>query len=79
MSRARSECTQGTRVDILCRICTWALDSSSKSAPVYWLCGMGGMGKSTIAKTVAGKLDGQRGKGILENFSGHLLLFSAEW
>ena len=57
VSQARSECTQGTRVDVLHRICTWALGSSSDSPPVYWLCGMGGTGKSTIAKTIAGKLD----------------------
>ena len=29
---------------------------------MYWLCGMGGRGKSTIAKTVAGKLDDSKEK-----------------
>ncbi|KAF8327521.1 hypothetical protein F5887DRAFT_1164142, partial [Amanita rubescens] len=57
VSLSRSACTPGTRVDILRRIHDWALDRSSNSAPIYWLSGMGGTGKSTIAFTIADMFD----------------------
>ena len=57
VSRSRSACTPDTRINILHRIRDWALDSSSNGAPVYWLSGMGGTGKSTIAYTIANMFD----------------------
>ncbi len=45
-------CLSGTRVDVLKEIKTWAEDGSDKRC-VFWLSGMAGTGKSTIARTVA--------------------------
>ncbi|PTB70920.1 hypothetical protein BBK36DRAFT_1165408 [Trichoderma citrinoviride] len=52
----RDECYPGTRLEILDSIYKWAADPSSPA--VFWLQGMAGTGKSTIAQTVARKLDG---------------------
>jgi hypothetical protein len=57
VGKDRSGCTPETRVDILNRICDWALDNSPASPPVYWLSGMAGTGKSTIAYTIAERFD----------------------
>ena len=53
----RAGCTKDTRVTILKKICDWALDSSARSPSVYWLNGMAGTGKSTIAYTIAQGFD----------------------
>ncbi|KAJ6436641.1 hAT family dimerization domain protein [Purpureocillium lavendulum] len=47
-------CLQGTRVDLLHQLSLWALDSGAVA--VFWLNGMAGTGKSTIARTVARNL-----------------------
>ena len=68
VSRSRSGCTPDTRVDILRRIRDWALDSSADSAPIFWLSGLGGTGKSTVAYTIADVFDDpeqQKGPRIL--------------
>ncbi|KAG8913473.1 hypothetical protein FRC00_002333 [Tulasnella sp. 408] len=44
-------CFEGTRIGILQAISTWIEDSGSSS--IFWLSGMAGIGKSTIAQTVA--------------------------
>jgi len=44
-------CLQRTRVDLLQQVSLWAHDSSAEA--VFWLNGMAGTGKSTIARTVA--------------------------
>ncbi|CAG8248382.1 unnamed protein product [Penicillium salamii] len=44
-------CLQGTRVEVLKKIQTWIEGDNSKK--VYWLSGMAGTGKSTIALTLA--------------------------
>jgi NACHT domain len=44
-------CLQNTRVELLSQIMEWAKDGNGK--PVFWLNGMAGTGKSTIARTVA--------------------------
>ncbi|KLO09471.1 hypothetical protein SCHPADRAFT_1000213 [Schizopora paradoxa] len=51
-------CLEGTREDILTKITEWA---SLGDSNVFWLHGPAGSGKSTVATTVALKL--QRGKG----------------
>jgi hypothetical protein len=48
----RKGCTEGTRTDILSAIMTWAESVSPESPAGYWMCGMAGTGKSTIAKSV---------------------------
>ncbi|KAI9784183.1 MAG: hypothetical protein M1839_002689 [Geoglossum umbratile] len=46
-----AKCLCDTRVELLDQITKWAKDRSSK--PIFWLNGMAGTGKSTIARTVA--------------------------
>lgn len=46
-----ARCLANTRVGLLDRIKGWADDGNSK--PIFWLNGMAGTGKSTIARTVA--------------------------
>ncbi|KAF9786255.1 hypothetical protein BJ322DRAFT_775253 [Thelephora terrestris] len=50
----RNRCLKGTRGTILDEIELWACDSYK--APVYWLNGLAGTGKSTIAQTIAERL-----------------------
>jgi hypothetical protein len=45
------QCLPETRVDLLRRVTEWVDGTSSKS--IFWLNGMAGTGKSTIARTVA--------------------------
>ena len=57
----RKGCLKGTRGAVLNTIELWARDFNK--SPVYWLNGLAGTGKSTIAKTIAERLfaDGQLG------------------
>jgi nucleoside-triphosphatase THEP1 len=48
---------QGTRVKVLEELDTWA--SNPNSSKVYWMVGMAGIGKSTIAHTFCEKLEGK--------------------
>ncbi|KAF9518437.1 hypothetical protein BS47DRAFT_299858 [Hydnum rufescens UP504] len=57
---APSSCLEGTRVSILAEITSWLENQESRTPPVYWLIGLAGIGKSTIAKTVAERADGDR-------------------
>ena len=67
-------CTADTRVDLLQQLQSWA---TSHQKPIFWLSGMAGTGKSTIARTFAGSLDAHnilggsfffsRGSGDLNN------------
>jgi hypothetical protein len=45
------ECLKGTRTEILQKIKAWAQEQDEK--PIFWLNGLAGTGKSTIARTVA--------------------------
>jgi len=56
-SLRRAVCTPGTRERILGDITTWARDASSESQAVYWLFGLAGTGKSTIAFTLARRFE----------------------
>jgi hypothetical protein len=57
----RRGCLKGTRRAVLDGVELWARDF--KKAPVYWLNGLAGTGKSTIAQTIAERIfaDGQLG------------------
>ncbi|KAL6814047.1 hypothetical protein V8C40DRAFT_277497 [Trichoderma camerunense] len=54
---SRDECHPGTRLEILDTIYKWATDSYSPS--IFWLQGLAGTGKSTIAQTIAKNFDGK--------------------
>ncbi|KAH7337855.1 hypothetical protein B0J17DRAFT_439257 [Rhizoctonia solani] len=51
----RRECTEGTRVPELDRLKSWVRHPSS--SPIYWMNGMAGTGKTTIAYTLCRELD----------------------
>jgi len=57
----RHSCLKGTREAVLNEIESWAKDSNQ--SPVFWLNGLAGTGKSTIAQTVSERIfaDGQLG------------------
>jgi hypothetical protein len=46
-----ARCLPNTRIELLDEITTWANDKEGK--PIFWLSGMAGTGKSTIARTIA--------------------------
>ena len=50
-----SKCLPNTRIDLLKHIREWATTSAGKC--VFWLNGMAGTGKSTIARTLAAEFD----------------------
>ncbi|KAL2816634.1 Quino protein amine dehydrogenase [Aspergillus cavernicola] len=52
-----AECLPGTRVELLDEIDNWTKISDGKC--IFWLNGMAGTGKSTISRTIAGRLKGQ--------------------
>ncbi|KAJ7441009.1 hypothetical protein B0H11DRAFT_2292493 [Mycena galericulata] len=53
-----SSCAKGTREDIIKSIISWCKDTSDNIPGIYWLSGMAGTGKSTIAFTVCEQLHG---------------------
>ncbi|KAK4081566.1 uncharacterized protein Triagg1_2307 [Trichoderma aggressivum f. europaeum] len=56
---SRDECHPGTRIEILDTIYKWATDPDPSSPSIFWLQGLAGTGKSTIAQTVAKNFDGK--------------------
>ncbi|KAF5357509.1 hypothetical protein D9758_012498 [Tetrapyrgos nigripes] len=54
---AKKGCIEGTRTEVLHNIMTWAEGSSPESPAGYWMCGMAGTGKSTIAKSLCMMLE----------------------
>jgi AAA ATPase domain len=52
-----SSCLEGTRVSVLGEIMSWFESPESGTPPAYWLSGLAGIGKSTIAQTVAERAD----------------------
>jgi hypothetical protein len=53
----RRTCTEGTRTKILDDLLDWARKSSGPN--IYWLCGMAGTGKTTIAYSFCKRLDAE--------------------
>jgi hypothetical protein len=51
MDEHNARCLENTRVELRRHIAEWAKDRNGK--PIFWLNGMAGTGKSTIARTVA--------------------------
>ena len=55
---SRGPCTKDTRVDVIKQIMEWATETDSTKAPsVYWLSGLAGLGKTTIAYTICEELE----------------------
>ena len=52
--RTRVECTPGTRTQILEMLTAWTIDRNG--TPFFWLNGMAGTGKSTIAQSICNHL-----------------------
>jgi hypothetical protein len=48
-----AHCLEGTRVDILAQVMSWAATAPDGRCRMYWLSGLAGTGKSTIARTIA--------------------------
>ena len=61
MDEHNAKCLENTRVELQRHIAEWARNKNGK--PIFWLNGMAGTGKSTIARTVAQKFadNGQLG------------------
>ncbi|QRW25831.1 Vegetative incompatibility protein HET-E-1 [Rhizoctonia solani] len=53
----RGECTAGTRLEVLANMRQWASIPGSDSGAVYWLNGMAGTGKTTIAYSLCSELE----------------------
>ncbi|KIK53828.1 hypothetical protein GYMLUDRAFT_131686, partial [Collybiopsis luxurians FD-317 M1] len=54
---SRRGCTPDTRVDVIQRVRDWVMDTSDDCPPVFWLTGMAGTGKSTIAYSICEYFD----------------------
>ncbi|KAF5328761.1 hypothetical protein D9619_011564 [Psilocybe cf. subviscida] len=52
-------CLKGTRVSILKTIRAWATNPDPNQPPMFWLNGLAGIGKTTIAHTIASELDAE--------------------
>jgi hypothetical protein len=53
----RRKCTEGTRQQIINQLMDWARSDSGPN--VYWLCGMAGTGKTTIAYSLCERLEAE--------------------
>jgi hypothetical protein len=58
MDEDNTKCLPNTRVKLLEQVIEWSKDNNGK--PIFWLNGMAGTGKSTIARTVAEFLASQQ-------------------
>src|ERR1700677_4746616 len=47
------ECLEGTRIAVLAQIKTWISSPENNMRHVYWLNGLAGTGKTTVAKSIA--------------------------
>jgi hypothetical protein len=65
-AEAAPSCLENTRVDVLAHIEDWMADPSGK--PVYWLTGVAGTGKTTIAQSVAIMADAKEHRRLLGAF-----------
>ncbi|KAG8891360.1 hypothetical protein FRC01_014747, partial [Tulasnella sp. 417] len=50
-------CLDGTRMKVLQEIFDWIINEDPQSPRILWLCGLAGIGKSTIAHTIAEEAD----------------------
>ncbi|CAE6471647.1 unnamed protein product [Rhizoctonia solani] len=57
---SRRACTKNTRIEILKELVQWSEDPSSGMAKVYWMNGMAGTGKTTIAYSACVALEARK-------------------
>ncbi|CAE6509176.1 unnamed protein product [Rhizoctonia solani] len=62
----RRACTEGTRTKVLTGLDDWLYDTASSS--IYWMDGMAGTGKTTIASTFCERTDSERRKLLAASF-----------
>ncbi|CAE7067179.1 unnamed protein product [Rhizoctonia solani] len=62
----RGPCTEGTRINVLLQMCEWA--TSRNSEGVYWMNGMAGTGKTTIAYSLCEQLDTENNRLLCASF-----------
>jgi hypothetical protein len=58
-----AKCLENTRIKLLSQIMEWASNDDDHGKPIFWLNGMAGTGKSTIARTIAESFASQRSLG----------------
>jgi len=63
-----SSCLEGTRVALLHTINKWIEGARIDEPRIFWLCGLAGTGKSTVAQTIAETLDGGINKRLAASF-----------
>ena len=62
-------CVEGSRDGLLEKIKSWSTAESSSSQPIFWLTGIAGTGKSTVAQTVCQKAADTKNLGATFFFS----------
>ena len=68
-NQARPTCFEGTRLEVLKEIYSWCRSSHGGLSQIYVLDGLAGIGKSTVARTVAKEADSSRSLGASFFFS----------
>ncbi|KAJ3994780.1 hypothetical protein F5050DRAFT_423575 [Lentinula boryana] len=75
-----SSCLEGTKVDLMRLIHGWVRINDSQKPRIFWLCGLAGTRKSTIAQNIAQELDTSHTLGVFSrnsaDCSSALLVFS---
>ncbi|CAE6506733.1 unnamed protein product [Rhizoctonia solani] len=62
----RGPCTEGTRIKVLDEICQWVANQDGGN--IYWMSGMAGTGKTTIAYSLCKRLDTGPGRMLGASF-----------
>lgn len=57
LHHGKRACLRGTRVAILDTLAAWAQENSPSATRLFWLHGVAGCGKSTVAASISGTLD----------------------
>jgi hypothetical protein len=73
--KAAPSCLEDTRVELLAEVAKWMADPSTE--PVYWLKGMAGTGKTTIAQSVAFMADPESNQKADPDAKKHRRLFGS--
>ena len=66
---ATTRCFNGTREQLIATIKAWLAEKQGEGSPVFWLNGIAGIGKSTVARTIAEFAEDQKMLGASFFFS----------